>query len=146
MIEFAYETDALPPETEAAMRTVSEAALHSEGCQGDITLLVTGEAGIQALNRDFRHVDKVTDVLTFPAAEGEALSAPPDGYLGDIAICYPRAVEQAEAYGHSLTRELCFLTVHGTLHILGYDHMCPEDEQVMLKKQKEILEGVGVTR
>ena len=87
----------------------------------------------------------MTDVLTFPAWEGEdPLSA--DGYLGDIMICYDRAVEQAETYGHSLLRELSFLAVHGVLHLLGYDHMTEADERVMREKQTTILDGIGVTR
>ena len=100
---------------------------------------------IQTLNRDFRHVDAVTDVLTFPAWEGE-ISLSADGYLGDIMICYERAKEQAEAYGHSLERELSFLAVHGVLHLLGYDHMTEQDERVMREKQTAILDSIGVTR
>jgi probable rRNA maturation factor len=88
----------------------------------------------------------VTDVLTFPAWEGDALLCPPDGYLGDIAICYERAVEQAEEYGHSLERELAFLAVHGALHLLEYDHMEPADEQRMMQKQEEILHTMGLSR
>ena len=67
-------------------------------------------------------------------------------YLGDIMICYDRAVEQAETYGHSLLRELSFLAVHGVLHLLGYDHMTEADERVMREKQTTILDGIGVTR
>ncbi len=122
------------------------AALETEGKAGDVCVLLTGRAGIQALNRDFRNVDAVTDVLTFPAWEGETLTAPADGYLGDVAICVPRAVKQAEAYGHSLKREIMFLSVHGALHLLGYDHMEPEDERVMFTKQEELLTSMGVTR
>ena len=120
--------------------------LQSEGQAGEVSVLLTGESKIQTLNRDYRNVDSVTDVLTFPSAEGDALSAPPDGYLGDIAICLPRAVEQAETYGHSIKREIMFLTVHGGLHLLGYDHMRPEDEKIMLAKQEKILTDLGVTR
>lgn len=146
MIAFAYDIPQLSGEAEAAMRRAAEAALVFEGRRGDITVLLTDEAGIQALNREFRQTDRVTDVLSFPAAEGAALLAPPDGYLGDIAVCLTRAMEQAEEYGHTLHRELCFLTVHGTLHILGYDHIQAEDEAVMLQKQKQILETLGVSR
>ena len=88
----------------------------------------------------------MTDVLTFPAWEGDAILCPPDGYLGDIAICFERAKEQAEEYGHSLERELAFLSVHGALHLLGYDHMQPEDEKKMFSKQDEILNELGYHR
>ena len=117
-----------------------------EGAAGDITVLVAGPDHIQQLNRDFRNVDRVTDVLTFPSREGEALLGSPDGYLGDIMICRSRAVEQAQEYGHSLSRELAFLAVHGTLHILGYDHMNEAEEQIMRGRQRAILERIGETR
>jgi probable rRNA maturation factor len=71
---------------------------------------------------------------------------PPDEYLGDIAICYERAVEQAEEYNHSLERELAFLAVHGSLHLMGYDHMTKEDEAAMFAKQEEVLVSLGLTR
>ena len=80
------------------------------------------------------------------AVEGAALIGSPDGYLGDIMICRSRAVEQAAEYGHSLSRELAFLAVHGTLHILGYDHMNEAEEQVMRGRQRTILERIGETR
>ncbi len=127
------------------IRAAAQAALVHEGKQGDLSVLVDTPERIQTLNRDFRHVDRVTDVLTFPAWEGEdALSG--DGYLGDIMICYERAKEQAAEYGHSLSRELAFLTVHGVLHLLGYDHMTEPEETVMRSKQTEILNGMGLTR
>jgi len=116
-----------------------------ENKTGDVTVLLTTEDQIQSLNAQFRHIDRVTDVLTFPAWEGEQLMAPPDGYLGDIAICVQRACEQAELYGHSLDRELAFLAVHGGLHLLGYDHMVTEEELVMRRKQSEILNIMGLS-
>ena len=128
------------------IETALLAALGSEGRTGEASVLLTDAFGIQSLNRDYRNVDAVTDVLTFPAWEGEPLSAPPDGYLGDIAICVPRAVEQADVYEHSLKREIMFLTVHGALHLLGYDHMQAEDEAIMFAKQDKILMDLGVTR
>ncbi len=123
----------------------AEAALKSEGRSGDLTILIDTPERIRTLNREFRNVDRVTDVLTFPAWEGE-ISLSADGYLGDIMICYDRAKEQAEEFGHSLRRELSFLAVHGVLHLLGYDHMTEADEKRMREKQTAILEGIGVTR
>lgn len=122
------------------------AALCKEGRRGDVCVLLTDLAGIRALNAEYRSIDAATDVLTFPAWEGEALLAPPDGYLGDIAICVPRAEEQAGRFGHSLQREIMFLAVHGTLHLLGYDHMTPADETAMFTLQEEILNEMGITR
>jgi len=107
---------------------------------------VTDAEEIQRLNAGYRNIDRVTDVLTFPAWEGDAILCPPDGYLGDIAICFERAHEQALEYGHSLERELAFLAVHGALHLLGYDHMQPDDEKAMLARQDEILNELGYLR
>lgn len=125
--------------------SAAEAALAFENARGDLSVRVDTPEHIQRLNRDFRHVDRVTDVLTFPAWEGEDPLGG-DGYLGDIMICYDRAKEQAEEYGHSLARELAFLTVHGVLHLLGYDHMTEPEEKVMREKQTAILDGMGLSR
>ena len=146
MIELVWNGVAPEPETERLVRRAVTEALHLAGSSGDVTVMVTDGDEIQGLNRTFRNVDAVTDVLTVPAWEGEASACPPDGYLGDIAVCYPRAVEQAVAYGHSIEREIAFLSVHGALHLSGYDHIDPADEQKMLAKQKEILNRLGLTR
>ena len=145
MVDVYSETVALTEDERTSMERAALAALASEGRDGDLTILVDTPDRIQTLNREFRNVDAVTDVLTFPAWEGE-ISLSADGYLGDIMICYERAKEQAESYGHSLTRELSFLAVHGVLHLLGYDHMTEADERVMREKQTSILDSIGVTR
>lgn len=145
MIDVFSETVEITDAERTGIARAAQAALDAEGRDGDLTILIDTPERIQTLNREFRHVDAVTDVLTFPAWEGEdPLSA--DGYLGDIMICYDRAVEQAETYGHSLLRELSFLAVHGVLHLLGYDHMTEADELIMREKQTTILDGIGVTR
>lgn len=145
MIDVFSETVEITEAERTGIVRAAEAALKSEGRSGDLTILIDTPDRIQALNREFRHVDAVTDVLTFPAWEGE-ISLSADGYLGDIMICYERAAEQAKAYGHSLARELSFLAVHGCLHLLGYDHMTEPDERVMREKQTAILNSIGVTR
>ena len=146
MIDVQTELDNLPETAGGLIRRAVETALESEGASGDVCVLVTDAEEIQRINANYRGIDRVTDVLTFPAWEGDAILCPPDGYLGDIAICYERAEEQAEEYGHSLERELAFLSVHGSLHLLGFDHMKQEDEKLMLKKQDEILNAMGMTR
>lgn len=133
-------------EVSELIRLAMGTTLNETGAHGNVTVMVTDAESIRTLNRTYRGIDRVTDVLTFPAWEGDAILCPPDGYLGDVAICMPRAVEQAEAFGHSLRRELAFLTVHGALHLSGYDHMTPEDERAMFAKQEEILTGMGITR
>ena len=124
----------------------AEHALSEEHVHGSITVEIVDAQEIRRLNREFRMIDAVTDVLTFPCWEGEEIRSPKDGYLGDIAICYTRAAEQAAEYGHSLEREISFLTIHGVLHILGYDHMNREDEEVMFRRQDELLNQLGVYR
>ena len=121
MIEVLTELAGTPEFLEGALSAAAEAALAYEGAAGDITISVVDDAAIHAMNREYRGVDRPTDVLSFPAAEGETFPAIPDAFLGDIAISLPRAEAQAEEYGHPLLRELSFLAVHGTLHLLGYD-------------------------
>lgn len=101
---------------------------------------------IKKLNCKYRKIDKETDVISF------ALEDSPDNFknnirvLGDIYICLDKAKKQALEYGHSLKRELCFLTTHGFLHLLGFDHMKIEDEKIMFKLQEEILDSYGIKR
>lgn len=145
MMELLDERQSLTPEQADWMIQACEAVLASENRRGDLSVQMGTEEEIQTLNRMFRNVDRVTDVLTFPAWEGEDPQSV-DGYLGDIMICLKRADEQAKEYGHSIERELCFLTVHGVLHLLGYDHMTETEEIQMRTKQTQILERMGLTR
>ncbi len=98
---------------------------------------------IRLLNRRFRGKDSVTDVLSFPSGEDVEENGV---FLGDIAICFDRAVEQAEEFGHNLNREICFLAVHSYLHLLGYDHENEADERRMRERQSEILKSAGIER
>ncbi len=126
-----------------------------------LELLFVSEADIRALNREKRGVDAVTDVLSFPAAAlkaGEPVRAAehPDCvelgkrtrrmYLGSVVICKKRAKEQAEEYGHSFEREVCYLAVHGFLHCLGYDHETEEERRVMRAREEEIMQKIGLGR
>lgn len=146
MIDIQTELDCISPDAEELIRRAMTAALKSGGASGDVCVLITDAEDMQTLNRTYRNIDRVTDVLTFPAWEGEALACPADGYLGDVAICYERAAQQAADYGHSFERELAFLAVHGALHILGFDHQTPEDEKAMFARQEEILRLLGLPR
>lgn len=123
----------------------------------EMSLSIVSPEQIQELNKSFREVDKVTDVLSFPTCDNPTRGAitvvcedvNPETDLvniGDIVICLERAKEQAKEYGHSLKRELAFLSLHGLLHLLGYDHIEPEDEKQMIALQKEILDQAGITR
>ena len=146
MIDLQTELEQVSQSALELIRSAVSAALANGGVRGDVCVLITDAEEIQSLNRTYRKIDRVTDVLTFPAWEGEAILCPKDEYLGDIAICYERALEQAEEYNHSLERELAFLAVHGSLHLMGYDHMTREDEEKMFGKQEEILLSLGVSR
>ncbi len=103
---------------------------------------------IQELNRMYRHVDAVTDVISFAFEDALDLNPKDTSFrsLGEIYICIPKMQEQAKNYGHSEKRELAFLTVHGLLHLLGYDHMNKEEETVMFNKQELILNATNITR
>ena len=126
----------------------------------EMSLSIVSPEDIQRLNKQFRGVDAVTDVLSFPTVDNptrgvlDVNSLPADAVnertgklnIGDVIICLERAKEQANDFGHSLKRELCFLSLHGMLHLLGYDHVEQEDEQQMMVLQDEILNKMRITR
>lgn len=109
-------------------------------------VILVDEEKIHELNKEYRGIDRPTDVITFALEDTEDIVYEDFRLLGDIYICLEKVYEQAEEYGHSVLRELSFLTVHGFLHLLGYDHMTEEDEKVMFKRQEEILDGFGIKR
>ncbi len=100
---------------------------------------------IHEINKTYRNVDRVTDVISFALEDNKTIELD-HRLLGDIYICIEKAEEQAKEYGHSFLRELAFLTIHGLLHLLGYDHMKEEDEKIMFQKQEEILNDFGIRR
>ncbi len=116
-----------------------------------LTVVIGTESQVQALNRDYRGVDRPTDVLSFPAmAETPGDDLPPElaaelaHYLGDVVIAYPYAARQAARYGHPVAEELCLLAVHGVLHLLGYDHDTPERQAEMWAVQDAVLRRLGL--
>lgn len=100
---------------------------------------------IHEINREYRGIDRPTDVISF-ALEDNMDIALDHRLLGDIYICLEKAHEQAIEYNHSYLRELSFLMIHGLLHLLGYDHMKPEEEKIMFSKQEDILNEYGIRR
>ena len=146
MIEIQERELTLPNGAEKTIAAALTAALQYEEREGDISVIIIDDETMHTLNRDYRNVDRTTDVLSFPSWEGFDLASIPDQFLGDIAISLPTAQRQAEEYGHSLTRELAFLAIHGALHLMGYDHMCEEEERVMREHQQKILAGMGLER
>uniref|UniRef100_I5AQS4 Endoribonuclease YbeY n=1 Tax=Eubacterium cellulosolvens (strain ATCC 43171 / JCM 9499 / 6) TaxID=633697 RepID=I5AQS4_EUBC6 len=139
--------------------------LDEEKCpyEAEVSITFVDDEEIRRVNREFRGIDKVTDVLSFPVTqftppadfsileddEAAADSFDPESgelQLGDILISVSRAMKQAEEYGHSLKREIGFLIAHSVLHLMGYDHMTEEEATVMEKKQARYLEDLGITR
>lgn len=146
------------PEIEDVIARVANAVADMEECDFDSEVSVTlvDNEQIHALNREHRSIDRPTDVLSFPMLEfdedgiAEDCDLDADGeliLLGDIVISMQRAKEQAAEYGHSLIREVAFLTAHSMLHLLGYDHVDDEEgEKLMREKQNAVLNGLGITR
>ena len=110
------------------------------------TIIFVTPEEIHELNKQYRGVDRVTDVISFALEDAHDVSLSDVRVLGDIYICIDRMKEQALEYGHSETRELSFLTVHGLLHLLGYDHQTKEDEEVMFGIQRKILSDLNINR
>ncbi|MDE7223955.1 MAG: rRNA maturation RNase YbeY [Acetatifactor sp.] len=148
---------------EQIVRSVAEAVLEEEGCpyEVQVNVLLTDNEGIREFNRQYRQIDRETDVLSFPNLEYEQpgiFQIRPEQeadcfdldsgelILGDIILSVDRIAGQAAEYGHSLRRELAFLVAHSMLHLCGYDHMEPEEAAVMERKQEKILTGLGITR
>ncbi len=124
-------------ETTSAERLITEIfGFISEPHEMNIVFLSKDQ--IQEMNRNYRNIDKVTDVISFPDQD--------ENYIGDIFICLDRAREQAVDYGHSIEREIGFLAVHGYLHLLGYDHHTEAEEKIMFAKQEEILKKASLER
>lgn len=119
----------------------------SDNCEISVTIVDNKE--IHSINLKHRGIDRPTDVLSFPLIDFEKETLPCGGskiYLGDIIISIEKAEEQAKEYGHSLDREIGFLTAHSMLHLLGYDHMTCEEEKIMFKKQEDILNNLNLRR
>jgi len=120
------------------------ADLESVPVDAEITIVLTDDAQLHELNREYLGVDAPTDVLSFPASETDPETGAP--YLGDILISIPRAREQAQAAGHPVEAEVQLLVVHGTLHLLGYDHAEAEEKARMWKAQAEVMSRLGLSR
>ncbi len=101
---------------------------------------------IHKLNKEYRNIDRPTDVISFALEDNNTFKNPVARVLGDIYICIPIAYEQAKTYNHSRIREICFLATHGILHLLGYDHMEEADEKVMFTLQEELLSSYEINR
>ena len=112
-----------------------------------ISLTLVEPEEIKSLNAEYRNVDSVTDVLSFPQFEDkEQMPSEGELCLGDVVICVERAQQQAEEYGHSFEREMVYLLVHSLLHLLGYDHMDDDEKAIMREKEEHVMEHVDLRR
>ena len=109
-------------------------------------IILVNTKDIQDINKNYRNIDKPTDVISFALEDNSTFKNPVARMLGDIYICIPIAYEQAENYGHSRIREICFLATHGILHLLGYDHIKKEEEEIMFNLQEELLSDYEINR
>ena len=111
-----------------------------------LNIIIVNNSYIHKINKEYRGVDKETDVISFALEDDDTFVSLPIRVLGDIYISIDRVKSQALEYGHSETREIAFLTVHGILHLLGYDHIDEADEKVMFAKQDDILNNLQIER
>lgn len=109
-------------------------------------VIIVSNKKIHEINKKYRKIDKPTDVISFALEDSKENFTPKIRMLGDIYISYEKVKSQALEYNHSLVRELCFLAIHGLLHLLGYDHMKKEDEIRMFELQKELLDSYGIKK
>jgi probable rRNA maturation factor len=162
-IQIEYETDLeLGIDYDALAHEVADQVLDMENCpyEASVNLVLTDNEEIKRVNTEFRQIERETDVLSFPMIPfeepaGYDIVEEDDSYfdmdsgellLGDIMISVEKVFAQAEEYGHSVKREFCFLIAHSMLHLLGYDHMTPEEAAVMEQKQSAALDALGITR
>ena len=153
-IQFYNQTSESVETYEAMITTVVNETIKQENLTNEMlecSFIFVDNEQIREINANYRQKDAVTDVITFAIedempGEIKIQGIPMPRMLGDVFISLPRTREQAERYGHSFERELSFLAVHGCLHLLGYDHIEPEEEKVMFGKQEDVLNALGIRR
>jgi probable rRNA maturation factor len=142
--------DALDDALVALIERAALSVLHRQAVRPpvELTVALVSSQEIRELNRVYRRVDAETDVLSFGTADDQAFPGlvNPARHLGDIAICATRAEAQAMEYGHSVAREFAYLTVHGVLHLLGFDHHQPDEQGRMRRAEEEALQRIGLVR
>ena len=147
-IEVFNQLDEEIKELDTVLKVLESAVIKEKLEDVTFNLIIVDNEYIHELNKNYRGIDRETDVITFALEDEDSLIMPEEveRYLGDIYISIDKARSQAEENGHGLLRELSFLAVHGFYHLLGYDHMTEEEEKVMFKKQEEVIEDYGITR
>ena len=149
-VSISYSDGMTPSEAnEAVIRKVCDEVAVTYGLtpEEELSVVLCDNAHIHKLNKEYRSIDRPTDVLSFALNEGDDEFGEEESHLlGDLIISLERTAEQAEEYGHPFERELAYLTVHGCLHILGYDHMTDEDTKEMRTEEEFILGKLGYVR
>lgn len=145
MFELINTTNVMIEELEKVNELISYAVKREKLENAIFNVIIVDNNKIHELNKEYRGIDIVTDVISFALEDFHDIDLE-IRMLGDIYISYEKAKEQADYYGHSYLRELSFLTIHGLLHLLGYDHMKKEDEEIMFKKQEVILNEFGISK
>lgn len=145
VINFVNETEV---NEEEAIKIIKEVFSQFEKVNKVFNIIFVDDEKIQEINRTYRNVDRVTDVISFALNDTDVITglAEEEEELGDIFIDIAQAKRQAAKYEHSVKREIAFLSVHGYLHLNGYDHMEKADEEIMTKKQEEILNNANIRR
>ncbi len=146
MFEIFNETEETVNEIEDIKKVLNKAIEVEDVGPVYFNVILVNNEYIHELNRDYRHIDRPTDVITFALEDNKDFPGYDVRILGDIYISLEKAHSQAVEYGHSFKREICFLAVHGFLHLLGYDHMEKEEEKVMFARQELILNETGITK
>ena len=156
MYEIIYQDIEENKEYEATIKKVVEKCFEEEGISASklcLTITLTNPENIRKINKEYRKIDKETDVLSFPMFEKQELDEiiakrkfEHEDVLGDIVISIARVEEQAKEYGHSFERELSYMVVHGFYHVMGYDHIKEEDKQKMRPKEEKILNALKILR
>lgn len=147
MIGIFNQTDKEIKELDTVEKVLMSAVEKEKLGNVEFNVIIVDNDYIHELNKNYRNIDRVTDVITFALEDDKTMVEPTDErILGDIYISIDKAISQADEYNHSLLRELSFLAVHGFYHLLGYDHMTKEEEIIMFTKQEEVLEAYGITR
>lgn len=146
-IEIFNETDKQIEELDIVKKVLEYAVKKEKLNNVEFNVIIVDNSYIHNLNKNYRNIDKETDVITFALDdEDKVVTAGDIDILGDIYISVDKAIEQAKEYNHSFLREITFLAVHGFYHLLGYDHMTKEDEKVMFEKQEAVLNECEIKR
>ena len=156
MYEIIYQEVEEKKEYEEVIKKVLEECFKKESLENSklyVTITLTTPKGIQKINKEYRNIDKATDVLSFPLFEKDELEEMisknqfiHQDILGDIVISIEKVKEQAIEYGHSFERELSYMVVHGFYHLMGYDHIKEEDKKIMREKEENILNSLEIKR